>query len=40
VTYTSEFETDKPDLLDAASKPAFWLVGKRAISGLEDRFDA
>jgi carbon monoxide dehydrogenase subunit G len=40
VTYTSEFETDEPDALDAASKPAFWLVGKRAIAGLEDRFDA
>jgi uncharacterized protein YndB with AHSA1/START domain len=40
VTYTSEFDTDKPDVFDAASKPGFWLVGKRAISGLEDRFDA
>jgi uncharacterized protein YndB with AHSA1/START domain len=37
VTYTSSFETDKPDLLDAASKPAFVLVGRSAIRGLEDR---
>jgi uncharacterized protein YndB with AHSA1/START domain len=37
VTYTSSFETDKPDLLDAASKPGFVLIGKRAIRGLEDR---
>jgi dehydrogenase/reductase SDR family protein 12 len=37
VTYTSSFETDKPDLVDAATAPAFWLVGKRAIRGLEDR---
>jgi uncharacterized protein YndB with AHSA1/START domain len=37
VTYTSSFETDKPDVVDAATKPGFVLVGKRAISGLEDR---
>jgi uncharacterized protein YndB with AHSA1/START domain len=36
VTYTSSFETDKPDLVDAASKPGFVLVGKRAIRGLEE----
>jgi carbon monoxide dehydrogenase subunit G len=35
VTYTSSFETDEPDLIDAASKPAFTLIGKRAIRGLE-----
>jgi uncharacterized protein YndB with AHSA1/START domain len=37
VTYTSSFETDKPDAVDAATKPGFLLVGKRAISGLEDQ---
>jgi uncharacterized protein YndB with AHSA1/START domain len=37
VTYTSSFETDRSDLLDAASKPAFVLIGKRAIRGLEER---
>lgn len=39
VTYWSRFETDKPDLVDAATKPAFVLVGKRAISGMRDWFD-
>jgi dehydrogenase/reductase SDR family member 12 len=38
VTYTSSFETDKPDLVDAMTKPAFVLVGKRAISGMRDWF--
>jgi dehydrogenase/reductase SDR family member 12 len=36
VTYRSAFETDKPDLVDSLGKPAYVLVGKRAISGLED----
>lgn len=36
VTYRSEFETDKPDLVDAASKPAFVAIGKRAISGMQE----
>lgn len=36
VTYISSFETDAPDLVDAATKPAFVLVGKRAISGMRD----
>jgi uncharacterized protein YndB with AHSA1/START domain len=35
VTYTSAFDTDKPDWVDAATKPAFTLVGKAAINGLE-----
>jgi uncharacterized protein YndB with AHSA1/START domain len=39
VTYTSSFETDKPDVVDAASKPGFVLVGKRAIRGLEQQLD-
>jgi uncharacterized protein YndB with AHSA1/START domain len=37
VTYTSSFDTDEPDVVDAATKPGFVLVGKRAISGLEDQ---
>ena len=36
VTYWSRFETDKPDLVDAMAKPAFLVVGKRAISGMRD----
>lgn len=36
VTYTSSFETDKPDLVDAMAKPAFTAVGKRAMSGMRD----
>jgi hypothetical protein len=36
VTYHSAFETDKSDLLDAASAPAFQVVGKRAIRGMRD----
>ena len=38
VTYDSSFETDKADLVDAMTKPAFVLVGKRAISGMRDWF--
>lgn len=36
VTYVSAFETDKPDLLDAASKPGFLLIGKNAIRGMKE----
>lgn len=35
VTYTGSYDTDRSDLLDAASKPAFSFVGKAAIRGLE-----
>lgn len=34
VTYTGRFDTDAPDLIDAATKPAFFFVGKAAIGGL------
>ncbi len=34
VTYTSEFDTDRHEWLDAASGPVFSLVGKAAIHGL------
>lgn len=36
VTYTSSFETSAPDLIDAATKPAFVVVGKKAIGGMRD----
>jgi dehydrogenase/reductase SDR family member 12 len=36
VTYHSAFETDKPDVLDAATKPGFVLVGKSAMRGMDD----
>jgi uncharacterized protein YndB with AHSA1/START domain len=36
VTYHSAFETDKPDIVDAASKPAFIAIGKRAINGMQE----
>jgi hypothetical protein len=34
VTYTGRYDTDASDLLDAASKPAFFFVGKAAIRGM------
>lgn len=34
VAYTSEFHTDKPEWLDAASQPVFTVVGKAAMYGL------
>lgn len=37
VTYTGSFDTQAPDLLEAASKPGFFLVGKRAIRGMHER---
>jgi carbon monoxide dehydrogenase subunit G len=36
VTYHSRFETDKPDIVDTASKPAFVAIGKRAINGMQE----
>ncbi len=36
VTYHSAFETDKPDMVDAATKPAFVAIGKRAINGMQE----
>lgn len=36
VTYNSSYESDKSDLLDAAGKPAYTLVGKAAINGMRD----
>jgi carbon monoxide dehydrogenase subunit G len=36
VTYHSEFSTDKPDIVDAASKPAYMAIGKRAINGMQE----
>ena len=36
VTYHSQFETDKPDIVDAATKPAFIAIGKRAINGMQE----
>jgi dehydrogenase/reductase SDR family protein 12 len=36
VDYRSRFETDKPDIVDAASKPAFVAIGKRAIKGMQE----
>jgi carbon monoxide dehydrogenase subunit G len=36
VTYHSEFSTDKPAIVDAASKPAFIAIGKRAINGMQE----
>lgn len=35
VTYHSSFETDRPDAVDAATKPVFFLIGKAAIRGME-----
>lgn len=34
VAYTSEFDTDRSEWLDAASQPIFTVVGKAAIHGL------
>ena len=36
VTYTSRFDTDKPDWVDALGQPVFALAGKAAIRGLQD----
>lgn len=36
VTYNSSYESDKPDWLDAAGKPAYLLIGKAAINGMRD----
>lgn len=35
VTYTGSFDTDAPDLLDAATEPGFFFVGKAAIRGMQ-----
>lgn len=39
VTYFSEFDTDKPDWVDALGQPMFTLVGKSAIRGLHDHLE-
>lgn len=36
VTYESSYESDKPDFLDAAGKPAYTLIGKAAINGMRE----
>lgn len=36
VTYTSQFDTDNPDWVDALGQPVFLLAGKAAIRGLQD----
>jgi hypothetical protein len=35
VSYTGSFDTEAPDLLDAATKPGFFFVGKAAIRGMQ-----
>ncbi len=39
VTYTAEFETDKPDWVDAMGAPVFTVVGKAAIRGLHEHLE-
>ncbi len=40
VTYHSRFTTDKPDLVEALSQPAFLALGKRTMSDLVDWLSA
>lgn len=39
VTYTSEFDTDRSDLLEAAMQPGFALLGKAVMRRLENVVD-
>lgn len=39
VAYTSEFDTDKPDWIDAMGAPIFTVVGKAAIRGLHEHLE-
>lgn len=39
ITYTSEFDTDRPDWVDAMGAPVFTVVGKAAVRGLHEHLE-